>query len=129
VRQILSNKPSTPTINPQRGEIWWVNFDPTTGEEIKKTRPAVIITAPGMGRKQLKVVVPIIGWKPHYTKYLWMFKLSPSKTNGLTKESSADASQVKSISVQRFGKQIGIVTADELDNILAAVALVIGYNP
>jgi mRNA interferase MazF len=129
VRQILSNKPSTPAINPQRGEIWWVNFDPTTGEEIQKTRPADIITAPGMGRNQLKVVVPIIGWKPRYTKYLWMFRLSPSKMNGLTKESSADASQVKSISVQRFDKQIGTVTGDELDDILAAVALVIGYNP
>ncbi len=125
----MSNKPSTSTINPQRGEIWWVDFDPTTGEEIKKTRPAVVITAPGMGRNQLKVVVPIIGWKPHYTKYLWMFKLSPSKTNGLAKESSTDASQVKSVSVKRFGKQLGSVTADELDEILAAVTLVIGYNP
>lgn len=125
----MSNKPSTPTIIPQRGEIWWVDFDPTTGEEIKKTRPAVVITAPGMGRNQLKVVVPIIGWKPNYTKYLWMFKLNPSKTNGLMKESGADTSQVKSVSVKRFGKQLGSVTADELDEILAAVALVIGYNP
>jgi mRNA interferase MazF len=129
VRQILSNKPSTPTIIPQRGEIWWVDFDPTTGEEIKKTRPAVVITAPGMGRNQLKVIVPIIGWKPNYTKYLWMFKLAPSKSNGLTKESSADASQVKSVSIKRFGGKVGNVTADELDDILAAVALVIGYNP
>lgn len=125
----MSNKPSTPTTIPQRGEIWWVDFDPTTGEEIKKTRPAVVITAPGMGRNQLKVVVPIIGWKPNYTKYLWMFKLVPSKTNGLIKESGADTSQVKSVSVERFGKQLGSVTADELDEILAAIALVIGYNP
>lgn len=58
-----------------------------------------------------------------------MYKLAPAKTNGLTKESSADASQVKSVSVERFGKQLGSVSADELDNILAAVALVIGYNP
>jgi mRNA interferase MazF len=126
VRQILSSEPSTPAINPQRGEIWWVDFDPTTGEEIRKTRPAVVITAPGMGRNQLKVVVPIIGWKPHYTQYLWMFRLVPSKTNGLTKESGADASQVKSVSVVRFGEQMGSVTGDELDEILAAVALVIG---
>lgn len=129
VRQTLSNKLLSPAINPQRGEIWWVNFDPTTGEEIKKIRPALVITAPGMGRSQLKIVVPIIGWKPHYTNYLWMFKLVPSKTNGLMKESGADASQVKSVSVQRFDKQLGSVTADELDEILAAVALVIGYNP
>jgi len=126
---LSSKPPSSPTINPQRSEIWRVAFDPTKGQEIQKTRPAVVITAPGMGRNKLKVVVPIIAWKPHYTKFLWMFKLSPSQTNGLTKESSADASQVKSVSVERFGKQLGSVTADELDDILAAVALVIGYNP
>ncbi|GAB1420545.1 type II toxin-antitoxin system PemK/MazF family toxin [Anaerolineales bacterium] len=129
MRQTLSNKPLTLTFNPQRGEIWRVNFDPTIGEEIKKTRPAVIITAPGMGRTQLKIVVPIIGWKPHYTKFLWMFKLQPTRTNGLAKESGADASQIKSVSVDRFDKKLGSVTADELEEILAAVALVIGYNP
>ena len=30
-------------IYPQRGEIYLVNFDPTIGSEIKKTRPALIL--------------------------------------------------------------------------------------
>ena len=42
---------------------------------------------------------------------------------------SNPTAQVKSVSVNRFNKQLGNVTADELDEILAAVALVIGYNP
>lgn len=28
----------------KRGEVWWVEFDPSVGSEIKKTRPAVIIS-------------------------------------------------------------------------------------
>lgn len=28
----------------KRGEIWWVNLDPSIGTEIKKTRPAVIVS-------------------------------------------------------------------------------------
>lgn len=28
----------------QRGEIWLVNLDPTIGAEIKKTRPALIVS-------------------------------------------------------------------------------------
>ena len=28
----------------KRSEIWWVNFDPSVGDEIKKKRPAVIIS-------------------------------------------------------------------------------------
>ncbi|NDJ36473.1 MAG: type II toxin-antitoxin system PemK/MazF family toxin [Chloroflexi bacterium] len=120
---------SRPSGDPQRGEIWWVSFDPSTGQEIQKTRPAVVITAPGMGRHSLKIVVPLIGWKPSHTKTIWMLRLSPSPANGLTKESGADASQVKSVSTARFNEKIGEVTADELEDIVAAVALVIGYTP
>lgn len=29
---------------PKRGEVWWVNFDPSIGGEIRKKRPAVIIS-------------------------------------------------------------------------------------
>lgn len=28
----------------QRGEVWWVNFDPSVGGEVKKKRPAVIVS-------------------------------------------------------------------------------------
>ena len=34
---------------PQRGEIWSVNFAPAIGSEIKKVRPAVIINIPEAG--------------------------------------------------------------------------------
>jgi mRNA interferase MazF len=27
-----------------RGEVWWVDFDPSLGSEIRKTRPAVIVS-------------------------------------------------------------------------------------
>ncbi|MBT3369040.1 MAG: type II toxin-antitoxin system PemK/MazF family toxin, partial [Nitrospina sp.] len=30
--------------SPQRGDIYWINLDPTIGAEIKKTRPCVIIS-------------------------------------------------------------------------------------
>jgi mRNA interferase MazF len=29
----------------KRGEIWWINLDPTVGREIKKRRPCVVISA------------------------------------------------------------------------------------
>ena len=28
----------------RRGEVWWVDFDPAKGGEIRKTRPAVIVS-------------------------------------------------------------------------------------
>jgi len=59
----------------RRGEVWWVNLDPTRGSEIRKTRPAVVLTANGLNRARCTVVVvplstgptphpPILGCHP-----------------------------------------------------------------
>jgi mRNA interferase MazF len=41
----------------KRGEIWWVEFDPSVGSEIKKTRPAVIVSNDSANRHLPRVVV------------------------------------------------------------------------
>ena len=45
---------------PKRGDIYWVNLDPTIGSEIKKTRPCVIISPDSANRGgPLIIVAPI----------------------------------------------------------------------
>jgi len=34
---------------PKRGEVWLVNLDPTVGAEIRKTRPAVVVSSDAVG--------------------------------------------------------------------------------
>ncbi len=41
----------------KRGEVWWVEFDPAMGTEIKKTRPAVIVSNDAANRNLARVVV------------------------------------------------------------------------
>ncbi len=41
----------------KRGEVWWVEFDPAVGSEIRKTRPAVIISNDAANRHLVRVVV------------------------------------------------------------------------
>jgi mRNA interferase MazF len=44
----------------RRGEIWWVNLDPTQGSETRKTRPAIVVTANALNRARRTVVgVPL----------------------------------------------------------------------
>jgi mRNA interferase MazF len=44
----------------RRGDIWWVNLDPTQGNEIRKTRPAVVMTANALNRaRRMVIVVPL----------------------------------------------------------------------
>ena len=109
----------------KQGEIWLINLAPTIGAEIKKTRPAVIVNDDVLGKLPLKIIVPLTDWKEHYTVAPWMVKIVASKENGLTKASSADCFQVRSISEQRFCKRLGKIDAKNLSEIKKALAKVL----
>lgn len=87
------------------------------------------MTAHSAGRMPLHIVVPITGWRPQFERYFWMIHLPSNLSNGLSKESAADAFQVKSLSVNRFQRRVGALTDEQMDEIAAAIALCIGYYP
>lgn len=106
-----------------RGDVWQISFDPTIGSEIRKTRPAIVISSNDLGSLPVKIVVPLTDYKERYTDFPWHIKIEPTKKNGLKKVSSADCLQCKSLSTQRFQKRLGTLESNELDQILNAVAL------
>lgn len=80
----------------------------------------------GIGRLPLRIVVPITDWKPQYAHFPWFVELPAAAANGLTKDSGADAIQVKSVSLTRFVQSLGVVTAAQLDSVAQAIALCVG---
>src|SRR5271163_2973650 len=94
---------------PRRGEVWFVDFDPSVGAEIQKIRPAVVISMDTIGRLPLRMVVPITDWKPLYANFPWFVELPVSAENGLLKDSGADCFQTKSVSDHRFVQLLGEV--------------------
>lgn len=114
---------------PKRGEIWFVNLDPTVGSEIQKRRPCAVIGVDTYMRGQRTIIVPITGWKSKYHKCIWMINIKDDEASGLTKESAADAAQVKSISTDRFVCLVGRLSKLQLEETVAAVVLCIGFEP
>ena len=111
---------------PKRGELWLVDFDPAVGAEIRKVRPAVVISMDTIGRLPLRMVVPITDWKAPYASFPWFVELPATTANGLSKDSGADSFQVKSLSNGRFIQRLGVVTDPQLDAIASAIALCVG---
>lgn len=116
------------TLNPKRGDVWRVNFDPTKGSEIRKARPAVVISSDAIGVLPVRIVAPITGWKSVFEKNIWHVRLKPTTRNGLTKESAVDALQVRSADTSRFEEKLGRTSTTELEEIITAVAVVIEYR-
>lgn len=110
-------------VDPLRGEIWRVDFDPTQGSETGKLRPAVVIGDEQLGRLQVRLVVPLTGWSEAYRNYLWMTYLAPSAQNGLTKPSAADALQIRTVSLLRFRDRLGSLPSSILDDIASSIAV------
>ena len=111
---------------PKRGEIWLVRLDPVVGAEIRKVRPAVVVNVAGVGRLPLKIVVPLTEWKSSYAALTWIVHVRCSAGTGLTKDSGADAFQVKSVSDLRFDRMIGHLSPQQLQRVASAVAMCVG---
>lgn len=103
-----------------------IDLDPTKGAEIQKKRPAVIVNDDRLGKLPLKVVVPITDWKDHYDIAPWMVKIEPNANNGLSKISSVDCFQIRSLSKERLINKLGYIDETTLNEIKEAIRKVLG---
>jgi len=98
-----------------RGDVWWVNFEPSIGGEIRKKRPAIIISNNASNKFLNRVqVIPITSNTD---------RLFPSEAYVTVagKKGKAMADQLATVSKQRLSKRIGSVSNDEMDMVAEAI--------
>ena len=116
------------SYQPARGEIWQVNFDPTIGVEIKKIRPAIVLSSDAVGALPIKLVAPVTKWDSTFVGKIWLVKIGPDVNNGLVQDSAVDTLQIRCVDVRRFVRKMGFVSPIVMEDIAAAVAIVVEYQ-
>ena len=116
-------------MNLKTGDIYWVNLEPTLGDEIKKQRPVVLLNPGHVKHLRLALVVPVTGWKAQWRDHPFFVWLEPSPSNGLSKLSVVDCFQIRAVSHQRLQQKIGSISAEELDRVQRAIALILDIDP
>ena len=101
----------------KRGEVWWVNFNPSVGGEIRKVRPAVIVSNDTANKYLNRVQVVPIASKVE--------KVFPSEAL-ITVEGNivkAVADQISTASKFRFTKIMGELSKEDLRKVENAIKI------
>jgi mRNA interferase MazF len=109
--------------SPRRGDVYWVALDPTLGSEIRKTRPAIIVSNDSCNTYGTRLVVMPITSNAE-TLYpgeaLVRLKGKPVRALG---------DQVRSIDKARLRQRIGRLNRDELRQVETALQITLGLTP
>jgi len=108
---------------PKRGSVYLVNFDPTIGVEIKKTRPAVIISNDVANQYSPIVIVAAVTGRaePKFDEVL----VKPPE-GGLTKPSVIQPNQIRSIDKRRLVKKLGDLSKKTMNDLDIALQITLG---
>ncbi len=104
----------------RRGDVYWINFDPSIGGEIRKRRPAVIVSNNAANEALNRIqVVPL-------TSNAGRLYPSEAMVTIEGKPSKAMADQLTTASKQRVGGRLGALSAKDLKEVERAIKVQLG---
>lgn len=108
-----------------RGEVYLVNFDPTLGAEIRKTRPALILQNDVANRHSPITIVSAITSKIDDKLYPTEVQVR-AQEGGLTSDSAVLLNQIRSIDRRRLVKRLGKLRTETMTHVDRALQISLG---
>lgn len=109
-------------MNLLRGDVWWVDLNPTRGSEIYKQRPCVVLSVDTLNQRRRTVVVIPLSSSP---------VAHPPLTVAVSvagRAAVAVIDQIRATAKERFGNKIGTLSPTEMEAIEDGLREVVGIN-
>src|SRR4051794_37448777 len=107
---------------PRRGEVWQVSLDPTLAHEVKKTRPAVIVTNDVYNTNNW--VVSVVPLTSRDTAEYDQVLIQPAE-GGLTNSSVTLPDQLRSVDRARLVRKLGDLQPETVQQIDQSIRIVL----
>jgi mRNA interferase MazF len=109
------------TVSIKRGDVFWVNFDPTVGAEAQKIRPALVVSNDiNNTHSPIVSIAPITS---NVTK-IYSFEVEvPARTGGLKTRSKVMVNQSRAVDKLRLIKRLGHLPAEFMEQTDRALKL------
>jgi mRNA interferase MazF len=106
----------------ERGEVYWINFDPSLGGEIQKTRPAIVLSnnAANLALNRVQVV-PITSRTDRVYPGEAIVELKGEKRKAM-------ADQLTTVSKHRLRSKLGALSSEDMTRVEAAIAVQLALN-
>jgi mRNA interferase MazF len=111
--------------NPKRGEIYLVNFEPTVGAEIRKTRPALVLQNDIANRHSPITIVAAVTSKFDETLYPTEV-LVTAPEGGLSVDSVILLNQIRSIDKRRVARRLGTISPATMKKVERSLQISLG---
>ena len=107
-------------MNLLRGEVWWVDLEPTRGSEINKRRPCVVLSVDPLNQRRRTVVVIPLSTSPVAHPPLTV----PVNVGG--RNAVAVLDQIRATAKERFANRMGVLDPAEMDMLEESLREILG---